>query len=81
MSAPSAKDSLRHLIELAQREEPADRRTLAGALCDLLLDWPQNYPANMREPFEALLEKLPAMWMRKPAAHWPSGWRRSVPRQ
>ncbi|HET7334196.1 MAG TPA: DUF2336 domain-containing protein [Rhizomicrobium sp.] len=57
MSAPTAKDRLRHLIELAQSEEPADRRTLAGALCDLLLDWPQNYPANMREPFEALLEK------------------------
>lgn len=57
MSAPTAKDRLRHLIELAQSEEPGNRRTLAGALCDLLLDWPQTYPENMREPFEALLEK------------------------
>ena len=30
-------------------------RTLALELCVLLLDWPATYPANMREPFDALL--------------------------
>lgn len=53
----SAREKLTRLIELATKDSPEDRRALAGELCDLLRDWPDNYPANMREPFEALLEK------------------------
>lgn len=53
----AARERLTKLIELASQDSPEDRRTLARELCDLLLDWPANYPTNMREPFEALLEK------------------------
>lgn len=53
-----AKQRLTHLIELATTNAPENRRTLAVELCDLLLDWPAHYPAAMREPFEALLEKI-----------------------
>ncbi len=52
-----AKQRLTHLIELATADAPENRRVLATELCDLLLDWPPHYPAPMREPFEALLEK------------------------
>jgi hypothetical protein len=52
-----APDRLNRLIVLASDNAPANRRTLAMELCDLLLDWPQHYPPAMREPFEALLEK------------------------
>jgi Uncharacterised protein conserved in bacteria (DUF2336) len=52
-----AKQRLTHLIELATKDAPENRRVLAVELCDLLLDWPPHYPALMREPFEALLEK------------------------
>jgi hypothetical protein len=55
MSEP--KERLTRLIDLATQDVPENRRLLALDLCDLLLDWPAHYPANMREPFEALLEK------------------------
>jgi hypothetical protein len=55
------KQRLTHLIELATTNAPENRRTLAVELCDLLLDWPAHYPAAMREPFEALLEKIVRM--------------------
>lgn len=45
------------LVELAGKTAPEDRAMLALELCDLLLDWPEKYPASMREPFETLLEK------------------------
>lgn len=48
---------LNSLVELATENAPEKRRKLAVELCDLLLDWPKSYPAQMREPFEALLEK------------------------
>jgi uncharacterized protein (DUF2336 family) len=53
-----ARQRLTHLIELATTDAPENRRALAVELCDLLLDWPAHYPAAMREPFEALLEKI-----------------------
>jgi len=56
-----AKQRLTHLVELATTNAPENRRTLAVELCDLLLDWPAHYPAAMREPFEALLEKIVRM--------------------
>jgi hypothetical protein len=48
---------LTSLMELAAEHAPEKRRKLAVELCDLLLAWPENYPATMREPFETLLEK------------------------
>lgn len=56
-----AKQRLTHLIDLATTDAPENRRTLAVELCDLLLDWPAHYPSAMREPFEALLEKIVRM--------------------
>jgi len=56
-----AKQRLSHLIELATTNAPENRRALAVELCDLLLDWPAHYPPAMREPFEALLEKIVRM--------------------
>lgn len=56
-----AKKKLTHLIDLATQDAPESRRALATELCDLLLDWPAHYPAQMREPFEALLEKTVRM--------------------
>jgi Uncharacterised protein conserved in bacteria (DUF2336) len=56
-----AKKKLTHLIDLAIQDAPECRRALAVELCDLLLDWPAHYPAQMREPFEALLEKTVRM--------------------
>jgi Uncharacterised protein conserved in bacteria (DUF2336) len=52
-----ARARLNSLVELATENAPEKRRALAIELCDLLLAWPTNYPATMREPFEALLEK------------------------
>jgi hypothetical protein len=52
-----ARARLNSLVELATENAPEKRRELAVELCDLLLDWPRSYPAQMREPFEALLEK------------------------
>jgi hypothetical protein len=52
-----ARARLNSLVELATQNAPEKRRELAVELCDLLLAWPPNYPAAMREPFEALLEK------------------------
>jgi hypothetical protein len=51
------KQRLTRLVELAGQQGPAARRALVGELSDLLLDWPETYPAEMREPFEALLER------------------------
>jgi hypothetical protein len=55
MSDP--RERLTRLVELATQNAPEKRRMLATELCDLLLDWPENYPPAMREPFETLLEK------------------------
>ncbi|HXM00092.1 MAG TPA: DUF2336 domain-containing protein [Rhizomicrobium sp.] len=55
MSEP--RERLTRLVELATQNAPERRRGLAIELCDLLLDWPANYPPAMREPFETLLEK------------------------
>src|SRR6476620_265245 len=56
MAAASARERLARLVDLAnQNQVPA--RELTDELADLLLDWPDNYPLAMREPFEALLEK------------------------
>lgn len=52
-----ARARLTRLVELAGGTAPEERRKLAIELCDLLLDWPETYPAAMREPFETLLEK------------------------
>lgn len=53
-----ARERLERLIELAGESTPEKQRALAFELCDLLTDWPPRYPAAMREPFEALLEKV-----------------------
>jgi hypothetical protein len=53
-----ARERLQRLIELAGENTPEKHRALAFELCDLLFDWPGRYPAAMREPFEALLEKV-----------------------
>src|SRR3974390_519720 len=53
-----AKDRLSRLIELAGESTPEKQRALAFELYDLLIDWTQRYPLAMREPFEALLEKV-----------------------
>jgi hypothetical protein len=54
MSTP--KQRLSRLVELASQGEAA-RPALAHQLCDVLLDWPTDYPSAARLPFEALLEK------------------------
>src|ERR1700722_15470694 len=53
-----AKERLSRLIDLAGETTPEKQRALAFELSDLLTDWPARYPAEMREPFEALLEKV-----------------------
>jgi len=55
---PDARERLERLIELAGESTPEKQRALAFELCDLLVDWPGRYPVAMREPFEALLEKV-----------------------
>jgi hypothetical protein len=57
MAQLSARERLTRLVDLASEAGVSARRELTGELADLLLDWPANYPATMREPFEALLEK------------------------
>ncbi|HEY1961118.1 MAG TPA: hypothetical protein VGG69_01770 [Rhizomicrobium sp.] len=57
MSSISPRERLSRLVELAAETDLAARRSLVDGLADLLLDWPRSYPASMREPFEALLEK------------------------
>jgi hypothetical protein len=56
MSEP--RERLTRLIELAGENTPEKQAALAFELCDLLVDWPPRYPQIMREPFEALLEKV-----------------------
>jgi len=56
MSEP--RERLVRLIELASENTPEKQAALAFELCDLLVDWPPRYPQIMREPFEALLEKV-----------------------
>lgn len=53
-----ARERLTRLIELAGESAPEKQRALAFELCELLTDWPQRYPLAMREPFEALLDKI-----------------------
>jgi hypothetical protein len=53
-----ARERLTRLIELARENVPEKQPALAFELCDLLVDWPERYPKIMREPFEALLEKV-----------------------
>jgi hypothetical protein len=57
MSLVDSKQRLDRLIELASQDGPRARRALVGEIADLLIDWPQNYPSGMREPFEALFER------------------------
>jgi hypothetical protein len=52
------RERLTRLIELASENAPEKQAALAFELCDLLVDWPPRYPQIMREPFEALLEKV-----------------------
>jgi hypothetical protein len=54
---PTAKERLSHLLELAA-QGAGERSALAGEVADLLLDWPEQYPAAMRSTFVALLEKI-----------------------
>lgn len=53
-----ARERLSRLIELATEPGPEKQRALAFELCDLLTSWPDRYPQQMREPFEALMEKV-----------------------
>jgi hypothetical protein len=53
-----ARERLTRLIDLANDNTPEKQQALAFELCDLLTNWPQRYPRAMREPFEALLEKV-----------------------
>ena len=56
MAASSHRERLTRLADLASRSDvPAGE--LTDEVADLLADWPEKYPQNMREPFEALLEK------------------------
>lgn len=57
MASLSARDRLTKLVDLASQSGVAARSELVRELADLLLDWPANYPAGMREPFETLLER------------------------
>jgi hypothetical protein len=57
MSSSSPRERLCRLVELAADTDIAARHALVDGLADLLLDWPDSYPAEMRQPFEALLEK------------------------
>lgn len=57
MSIVDSKQRLDRLIELASQDGLPARSALVGEIADLLIDWPQNYPTGMREPFEALFER------------------------
>jgi hypothetical protein len=49
-------ERLSNMLELAAQGEGA-RAQLAQEISDILLNWPADYPASARPPFEALLEK------------------------
>jgi hypothetical protein len=57
MASAPPRERLNRLVELAAETGVAARQELTNELADLLLDWPSAYPEEMREPFEALLEK------------------------
>ena len=57
MASITPRERLTRLVDLASDSGSGSRRELTNKLADLLLDWPESYPAIMREPFEALLEK------------------------
>src|SRR5215469_16850911 len=50
------KERLLHLLKLAAEGEGA-RAQLVHELCEVLVDWPREYPPAARLPFETLLEK------------------------
>ena len=50
------KERLMHLLKLAAEGEGV-RTQLVQELCQILSDWPREYPPNARLPFETLLEK------------------------
>jgi hypothetical protein len=49
-------ERLSNMLELAARGDGA-RAQLAQEISDILLNWPTDYPASARPPFETLLEK------------------------
>src|ERR1700753_2134090 len=53
----TTKERLSHLLELAA-QDAAERAALADEVVDLLLDWPDEYPAAMRASSTSLLEKI-----------------------
>ncbi len=57
MPSLSPRERLTRLVHLAGDPAAGSQEELTNEVADLLLNWPQNYPAAMREPFEALLEK------------------------
>ena len=52
----AASDKLSHLLQLAD-QGPALRAALAEEVTELLINWPSDYPDNMRSVCEALLVK------------------------
>jgi hypothetical protein len=57
MASIPPRERLTRLVNLASESGTGSRQELTNELADLLLNWPDSYPATMREPFEALLEK------------------------
>jgi hypothetical protein len=57
MASITPRERLTRLVNIASDPGTSSRGELTSELADLLLEWPKNYPAAMREPFEALLEK------------------------
>src|SRR5579871_6242416 len=49
-------ERLSNMLELAAQGDGA-RAQLAQEISDILLNWPPDYPASARPPFETLLEK------------------------
>jgi len=56
MAAPSSRERLNHLLDLAAQGAQG-RDALLAELAELLTDWPADYAQAMRAPFEALFEK------------------------
>jgi hypothetical protein len=52
----AASEKLSHLLQLAD-QGPALRAALAEEVTELLINWPSDYPDNMRTVCEALLAK------------------------
>jgi len=52
----AASEKLSHLLQLAD-QGPALRAALAEEVTELLINWPPDYPDNMRSVCEALLTK------------------------